>query len=403
MRRSGRTVALVAVLAVLAGSAVASVPPGGSAAPLTSSRTGGVAAGGVEPWNKRRPADYAAMRAAGLTWLRTDLDWRFLEATRGRWDWPLYDPVVRDATAAGLHTLGILHTVPAWANSSRGDHAPPDDRTLLTNYCYRTVGHYLSLGVTAYEIGNEVNLPAAGRPAPNATRYTREVLLPCVAGARRAAAQARFAVTLVLGSLVPTEGSNAPETFLTDVYAAGGRGTVDAVALHPYTGTDSPAISDKLTAVPDQLYGVMSAHGDADLRIWATEFGYPTGGRRSVSETRARDFVTPALRAWYAHRYAGPLFWYSARDSGTSPVEREQHFGMLRADGTPKPVYHAVAAWFTKRQRESPARSASSARLPLLRALQECPGLPPTTQSSNYARTAPPPGPYSRRCWPTVS
>ncbi len=362
MRRSGRTVALIAC-AVLAGSAVASAPSGGSVAPQTGAgtrepdpampaptRAGGVAVGGVEPWNKRRPADYAAMRAAGLTWLRTDLDWRFLEAARGRWDWPLYDPVVRDATAAGLRTLGILHTVPAWANGGLGEHAPPVDPALLTNYCYQTVRHYLALGVTAYEIGNEVNLPAAGRPAPSATRYTSQFLLPCVAGARRAAAHAGLAVTLVLGSLVPTEGRNAPPRFLTDVYAAGGRGTVDAIALHPYTGTDPPAISDKLTAVPDALYRVMSAHGDAELRIWATEFGYPTGGRRSVSEAGARDFVTPALRAWYGHRYAGPLFWYSARDSGTSPVEREQHFGLLRADGSAKSVYHEVAAWFTGRR-----------------------------------------------------
>lgn len=336
-----------AVLVLVAGVASGSAGgPNGRGKPVTGP-VGGIAAGGVEPWNGRRPADYAAMRAAGLTWLRTDLDWRFLEPRRGEWHWSLYDPVVRDAKAAGLHSLGILHTVPAWANDGAGDHAPPADPALLTEYCYRTAEHYLPLGVTAYEIGNEVNLPGAGRPRPDGAGYTRRVLLPCVAGVRRAAERTGIRATVLLGSLVPTDQDRAvPETFLTDVYAAGGRGHFDAVALHPYTGADSPRVSDKLTAGPVRLHRVMKAHGDGRMLIWATEFGYPTAGGNAVSEKQQGDFVAPALDAWFAHRYAGPLFWYSARDSGTGRRDREEHFGLLRRDGTRKPGYYAVARWF---------------------------------------------------------
>lgn len=344
MRRPGRTAAVVAAVlacAFLAGTDTVPATPG-PAPPV-----GGFAAGGVEPWNPRRAADYAAMRAAGLTWLRTDLDWRFIEARRGHWDWPLYDPVVGDAAAAGLHTLGILHTVPAWANGGAGDHAPPADPAPLTDFCYRTARHYLPWGVTAYEIGNEVNLPASGRPHPDGAAYARQILLPCVAGVRRAAAETGITATVVLGSLVPTDDEDAaPERFLADVYAAGGGGHFDAAALHPYTGADPPATSDKLTAVPDRLHRVMSAHGDGELLIWATEFGYPTGGGHAVSEAEQRDYVAPALTAWYAHPYAGPLFWYAARDSGPSRLDREENFGLLRRDGLPKPAYGAVAAWF---------------------------------------------------------
>ena len=211
----GRTAGafLIAALVLVAGggSGSAGGPPG--RAHQMTRAIGGIAAGGVEPWNVRRPADYAAMRTAGLTWLRTDLDWRFLEPARGTWNWPLYDPVVRDAKAAGLHTLGILHTTPAWANHGAGDHAPPADPALLTEYCYRTAKHYLPRGVTAYEIGNEVNLPGAGRPRPDGAAYTRKVLLPCVAGVRRAAAKTGLHATVILGSLVPTDrGRTVPET-----------------------------------------------------------------------------------------------------------------------------------------------------------------------------------------------
>jgi hypothetical protein len=352
MRSLRRTGALPVALFAAALVLVAGVASGSSGGPpgratQVSRPIGGIAAGGVEPWNPRRPADYAAMRTAGLTWLRTDLDWRFLEPVRGEWHFSLYDPVVRDAKAAGLRGLGILHTTPKWANGGAGDHAPPADPALLTEYCHRTVRHYLPLGVTAFEIGNEVNLPGAGRPRPDGAAYTRQVLLPCVAGVRRAADEAGIDATVILGSLVPTDrGRTVPELFLADVYAAGGRGHFDAVSLHPYTGADSPRISDKLTAGPAKLHRVMAAHGDGRMRIWATEFGYPTAGGNAVTETQQGDFVAPAMDAWFAHPYAGPLFWYSARDSGTERLDREEHFGLLRRDGTRKPGYFAVARWF---------------------------------------------------------
>ena len=82
------------------------------------------------------------------------------------------------------------------------------------------------------------------------------------------------------------------------------------------------------------------------MLIWATEFGYPTAGGNAVTEQQQGDFVAPAMNAWFAHSYAGPLFWYSARDSGTEKLDREEHFGLLRRDGTRKPGYFAVARWF---------------------------------------------------------
>jgi len=353
MRRTGPAPVALFLAALLLTAAVTSGPPDGLAvrgAPKGDrSPVGGVAAGGVEPWNARRPADYAAMRAAGLTWLRTDLDWRFLEPRRGEWAWPVYDPVAGDAKAAGLRTLGILHTVPAWANDGAGDHAPPGDPGLLTEYCFRAAEHYLPLGVTAYEIGNEVNLPAPGRPRPDGAAYARQVLLPCAAGVRRAVARTGIAATVILGSLVPTTGRAAPTAFLSDVYAAGGRGRFDAVALHPYTGADPPRTGDNLTSEPATVHRVMTAHGDGAMRIWVTEFGYPTAGGNAVSEARQGDYVKPAMDTWFAHPFAGPLFWYSARDSGTGQVEREEHFGLLRSDGTRKPAYFAVARWFATR------------------------------------------------------
>jgi hypothetical protein len=307
---------------------------------------GGVSVGALEPWNPRRAADYLAARRAHVTWLRGDLSWRWLEPRRGEWDWSLYDPVVADARRAGLHYLAILHTVPGWANGDAGDYAPPTDTALLGDYCYRTARHYLPLGVTDYEIGNEVNLPHPGWPDASGARYAERVLLPCAAGVRRAAAESGTVANVMLGALAPTgaTGGADPAGFLTDVYRHGGRGLFDSVSWHPYTGAAHPAVSRQMNTEPDRLHAVMAAHGDGGKKVWATEFGRPTAGPDSTSERAQAALVDQALDAWYAKAYAGPLLWYSLRDLGTSETDREEHFGLLRHDGTPKPALAAVGA-----------------------------------------------------------
>jgi hypothetical protein len=310
---------------------------------------GGIALGGSEASNARRPADYRAMRQANATWVRSDLDWRWLEETPGRWNWDLYDPVIADANAAGLNFLAILHMVPGWANGGAGEYAPPSDLSLLTEYCYQASRHYIPLGVTNYEIGNEVNLPHPGWSRPTGAAYTGSFLVPCVTGVRRAAGELNATVNIVLGSLVPTDqGAATPATFLADVYANGGQEYFDTASLHPYTGRRHPTGSNHLTGYPRRLHDLMTSHGDGAKEIWATEFGYPTGGSDSVSEHQQADYADAAIDAWYANSFAGPLFWYSARDRGSDRHDREDHFGLLRNDGSRKPAYTVLATRFTR-------------------------------------------------------
>ena len=317
---------------------------------VTSRHVGGVAVGGLQPWNPRRAADYELMRQANMTWLRSDLGWQYLEPTPGVWDWQPFDEVVADATAAGLNYLAILHTVPAWANGDRGEYAPPADPGLLENYCYQTTRHFVPLGVTDYQIGNEVNLPHPGWPAPDGATYVRSYLVPCVTGVRRAANEVRTSVNVMLGSLTPPDwtGGTDPLSFLSEVYRSGGQGYFTCASWHPYTGAEAPAASRHMTADPRRLHDIMASYGDGAMSIWATEFGYPTAGPRSVSERRQASYADAALDIWYRNSFAGPLLWYSGRDAGASGDDRENHFGLLRYDGSKKRAYATVAAHFTR-------------------------------------------------------
>jgi hypothetical protein len=136
-------------------------------------------------------------------------------------------------------------------------------------------------------------------------------------------------------------------TFLAAVYDAGGGRAFDAVALHPYSFPnlpDFPADYNTFLATP-ALHQVMVDHGDASKKVWGTEVGAPTaGGGGSVSEEVQAEMVTQAYDRWTAWSYTGPLIWFAYEDAGSNPFNRDDHFGLVDANGRAKP---ALAAFHT--------------------------------------------------------
>jgi hypothetical protein len=143
-----------------------------------------------------------------------------------------------------------------------------------------------------------------------------------------------------------------PLTFLERMYAAGAAGSFDALGWHPYNFTGiffHPASAwSQVAETSPSARSMMVAHGDGAKQIWGTEFGAPTGTASSaVSEASQATLVRDGYAKWKTWSFAGPLFWYSARDQGTNTVDREQNFGLVKYDYAPKPsfsAYQAVAA-----------------------------------------------------------
>lgn len=91
-----------------------------------------------------------------------------------------------------------------------------------------------------------------------------------------------------------------PATWLAAVYAAGGRSTFDAVAMHPYDSVSKVANQGppRVTwssgfRATHWLRVVMDAHGDSVKKIWGTESGTPSctsysGGKLSEGARAAR-------------------------------------------------------------------------------------------------------------------
>jgi hypothetical protein len=90
----------------------------------------------------------------------------------------------------------------------------------------------------------------------------------------------------------------------------------------------------------------MVAHADGAKKIWDTEAGAYTGKAvGAVDRTTQARFITDYLRLWKSwSSFTGPLFIYELRDAGTNRANREDNWGLLTANGTPKPAWHAFTA-----------------------------------------------------------
>jgi hypothetical protein len=112
--------------------------------------------------------------------------------------------------------------------------------------------------------------------------------------------------------------------------------------LHPYPAGKSPStIFPKEPQLAAVVYGTR--------RIVITESGYHNalhirGGQPGVSETAAAKYIPRLFLENFNHGIRR-TYLYELLDEAKEPAETnaELHWGLIRADGTEKPAFHAVA------------------------------------------------------------
>jgi hypothetical protein len=319
----------------------------------------GVADGGdIQTLSRADLARYLdGVKRAGARWIRIGIYWAVVQRAGPRsYDWRPFDRVVNAARRRRLAVLGVIVYTPAWARAKdMPGAAPPLDLGLYASFAGRAARHF-GARVRAYEIWNEPNIAGFWAPGPSPVAYTSMLKL-----AYRAVKQARPAATVVSAGLSPYASYGAadaqhmnPIAFLEQMYANGARGSMDAVGWHPYNfpwglGYYNWSAWSQMSSTEPSARGVMRANGDGGKRIWATEWGAPTGtSATSVTEAGQAALVADGLRRLRALPWAGPSFLYSYRDIGTNSTDRLQNFGIVRHDWSPKPAY-AVFRRMTRR------------------------------------------------------
>jgi hypothetical protein len=312
----------------------------------------GIAAGGAIQLDGPRTLerDLDADRAVGAKWLRVDINWAQIQnGGPASYQWGPTDAVVLEAEARGMNVLGGIIYTPSWARPENSTVTYAPNAAAFAAFAGAAVRHYAAMGVHAYEIWNEPNTPAFWQPAPNPAAYAS--MLKAAYPAIKAADP--FA-TVVTGGTAPAPNngrSYSPVAFLQGVYANGGGGFFDAVGHHPYCSPAFPGARAAWSAwyqmygTSPSLRGVMIANGDADKKIWATEYGAPTSGPAGdvavVSPLKQAAMLIRAYHLFASYSWAGPLFIYQGRDAGADPGSLEDSYGIIYHDFSPKPAFAA--------------------------------------------------------------
>jgi hypothetical protein len=140
----------------------------------------------------------------------------------------------------------------------------------------------------------------------------------------------------------------------------------DFVALHSYVQkAQEPETTDDFASL-DWYIRNMRYTFKPGAPLMVTETGYNNlvkPGGTAVSETAASIYMPRLL----LHNFSAGVrrtFLYELLDGGNEPGEWEHHFGLARHDGTPKPVFHAIASLIKALDEQEVSEEQKSSTLP---------------------------------------
>ena len=110
----------------------------------------------------------------------------------------------------------------------------------------------------------------------------------------------------------------------------------DDISIHPYRAEpDEHAFLADLASITNRSRGTP---------LWLTEMGWPTGCDQSTySEIQQAAYYARAYLTAAGSGMVRSIYGYNFIDDGFNVAERENNFGILRRDLTPKPAYRAIA------------------------------------------------------------
>lgn len=296
----------------------------------------------------------------GVAVIRVDLDWATIQLnSRDEYDWRLFDRIVRAAEARGLRLQPVLAYTPYWARDEdcESHMCAPADTGEFAEFAGAAASRYAP-HVLGWEIWNEPNDSGFWSPVADPARYT-DLLQAASLAIRRIDPEA----LIVLGGLASIDtdedGDLSPADFLARVCELGGNTAISAVGFHPYTyprlpssyRTDSSSwslIQDR----PDSLRSILSRYGTPHVPIWLTEYGAPTGGPGTasdsgpdtsggtthVTEDRQADIARDVLHLVANEGDVQAMMWYSWRDLSDEQASNLSFYGLRRSDGSAKPA-----------------------------------------------------------------
>ena len=232
-----------------------------------------------------RSAEYDLMVRSGVGGVRISVPWAIMQPERdGRIDYSVVDIVLEQTAPRGIDVLPAVTSVPAWAARHPGDpNSPPDGTAGYVGFVEALVRRYGPGGsfwaershlpaqpIRQWQIWNEPNMGFAWSDQPFAADY-----VALLRASRERIKQVDPGAQVLLAGLVGRSWQG-----LSKIYAAGGRGLFDAVAIHPFT-----LKPDNTLKILRRVRKVMVANGDGSTPMQLTELSWPAAKGKRVKFT----------------------------------------------------------------------------------------------------------------------
>jgi hypothetical protein len=286
----------------------------------------------------------------GATVVRIDMNWPWIEAKAGSYDWSLYDQYAAELSKRRLRPLFILNRpnspygkpYDAVVDGKRERGVSPPSATqeiaAFTRFAAMAAERYRHLD-PIWEIWNEPDQDGFWPPTPSPTDYVALARETCLA------VKQRVPNAVVVGpaaAQMPTVWR--PKKPLFDALLADTKllTCLDAISLHTHRFKQKPETVSRDYAVLRDAYLSRWPDGLPQKPIIDTEWGDSVYASGLTEEIQAR---------WVARMYLVNLMeqvkltnWYCLFDVGGDDAEMEHRFGLMRLDGTRRPAYQAYKA-----------------------------------------------------------
>lgn len=288
------------------------------------------------------------MQAAGIQAVRMDFNWDMLNPTPEEWKFEDYDRVVEIVREHQLEMLGILDYVSWWASSAQDSsdwrvrlYSEPLNNYDYAHFTYEVVEHFKD-DVKVWQLWNEPNTVGFWKPEPDPARYVAVMQEAYLAGKYADPNAVVVMAGMSSNGIEGNDDSGLASNFIERAYEAGARGYFDALAIHPYMLPNGgiETMRNRIAATR----AVMTKYGDESVPLWLTEIGVPTDAPWwQTAPLQSEEDAANWLKLVYTELWdlTPTIFWYQLqdRDAGSDP---EGHFGLVRADYTPKRAFEVL-------------------------------------------------------------
>jgi hypothetical protein len=287
-------------------------------------------------WQNDKGGVAGQINDLGITWVKQQLRWEFVEDAPGSLNWSEPDQVIDVMTGHGIQVLFSVFTAPQWARPDKpGTGGPPNDFNLYADFVGKIAGRYCGrLG--AIEVWNEQNLQREWEGFPLDPGTYLDLL-------RRAytAIKANCPSVIVVSGAPTPAGTSAVAIddveYLRGMYANGLARYSDAIGVHPSGFANPPEVTFEdwqqkrydapshvnhpsfyFRSTMERYRQTMVQAGDTNKRLWPTEFGwastpspypgYEYAGR--ISEAQQAQYIVTAFRMMRDWGWVGvPFLW----------------------------------------------------------------------------------------------